>query len=227
MRKLALACSTCIPLRVTVGGSRDSAFLSLFCTSTWARFGSVPGLKVAVISAEPLELLDWKYSRLRAPLSSCSMMLVTVSSTTFADAPAYDAAILTCGGATSGYFSTERRGIASIPAKQMKIATTQAKLGRSMKNLDMRMFRFRVLSQSWNGRSMNALLPGIKSSGLSWTWSGLGASLSARHLHALFDFFNTGGNYTLTFTQASDHLPVTILHAGSLDLSDVNSIVVA
>ncbi|WP_448206766.1 TetR/AcrR family transcriptional regulator C-terminal domain-containing protein [Azospirillum sp. sgz302134] len=44
----------------------------------------------------------------------------------------------TVGGAIFGYCSTGRRRIASAPASMMTMAMTQAKTGRSMKNLDMR-----------------------------------------------------------------------------------------
>jgi len=39
-----------------------------------------------------------------------------------------------CGGATFGYCATGRNGMAMTPASMMKIATTHAKTGRSMKN---------------------------------------------------------------------------------------------
>ena len=42
-----------------------------------------------------------------------------------------------CGGATTGNCDTGSDGIASTPASEMNSATTHAKLGRSMKNLDM------------------------------------------------------------------------------------------
>ena len=45
--------------------------------------------------------------------------------------------IAICGGATFGNWDTGSEGIASSPARVMKIATTQARLGRLMKNLDM------------------------------------------------------------------------------------------
>ncbi len=45
--------------------------------------------------------------------------------------------MVTCGGATTGNCDTGSDGIASSPASEMKMATTQAKLGRPMKNLDM------------------------------------------------------------------------------------------
>ncbi|MNS40478.1 hypothetical protein D3C72_727910 [compost metagenome] len=67
---------------------RASAFFRRFCTSTWASSGSVPGSKVTTTSAMPLELLvDSKYSRFLAPLSDSSMMLVTDSTSTLAEAP--------------------------------------------------------------------------------------------------------------------------------------------
>lgn len=45
--------------------------------------------------------------------------------------------MLTLGGAMSGKRATGSCGIAKTPAKAMKIAMTQAKTGRVMKNCDM------------------------------------------------------------------------------------------
>ena len=83
-----MACSVWMPRVSTACGMRASAFFRRFCTSTWASSGSVPGWKVTVISAMPLALLvDSKYSRFLAPLSSSSMTLVTESVSTCAEAP--------------------------------------------------------------------------------------------------------------------------------------------
>ncbi|GLO32186.1 hypothetical protein PPUN12996_42450 [Pseudomonas putida] len=41
-----------------------------------------------------------------------------------------------CGGATLGYWATGKDGITSRPASETNNATTQAKFGRWMKNLD-------------------------------------------------------------------------------------------
>ena len=118
---------------------RTSAFLRRFCTSTCARFGSVPGLKVTLSSALPLELEEPKYSRFLAPDNSSSMTLVTVSAMVLAEAPGYVAMMEICGGATFGNCDTERLGMASKPARVIKMATTQANLGRSIKKRDMEM----------------------------------------------------------------------------------------
>ncbi|KAG1256418.1 hypothetical protein G6F68_009797 [Rhizopus microsporus] len=65
------------------------------------------------------------------------MTLVTESTSTEAEAPGYTAAMVTWGGATTGNCETGSDGIANRPASEMKMATTHAKLGRPMKNLDM------------------------------------------------------------------------------------------
>ncbi|MNC26190.1 hypothetical protein D3C75_743120 [compost metagenome] len=83
--------STCRPCWVTGRGRRDSTTFRRFCTSTWARSGWVPGAKVAVMVALPRLLCDSKYSRLSAPLSSCSIRLTTLSSMVAAEAPGYTA----------------------------------------------------------------------------------------------------------------------------------------
>ncbi len=63
------------------------------------------------------------------------MTWVTVSCTVWADAPGYMALIEICGGAMGGYWETGRVSMASSPASMMIMAITQAKIGRSMKNL--------------------------------------------------------------------------------------------
>ena len=56
-RKLARALSTRTPCCVTADGRRGAARLRRFCTSTWARAGSVPVSKVKVIEPTPLAWL--------------------------------------------------------------------------------------------------------------------------------------------------------------------------
>src|SRR5690606_4986837 len=65
------------------------------------------------------------------------MILVTDSATSLAEAPGYVAVIVMAGGATSGYCATGMLGIANSPASRMNRATTQAKIGRSIKNCGM------------------------------------------------------------------------------------------
>src|SRR5690606_16160294 len=65
------------------------------------------------------------------------MILVTDSATSLAEAPGYVAVIVIAGGATSGYCATGMLGIANSPASRMNRATTQAKIGRSIKNCGM------------------------------------------------------------------------------------------
>lgn len=86
---LSAAFSTRTPSRRTDSGRRGSTALSRFCTSTAAMSGLVPCLKVRLMLAQPVEsLLDEVYIRPGAPFISRSMMAVTASSTTLAEAPA-------------------------------------------------------------------------------------------------------------------------------------------
>ncbi|CFM09136.1 Uncharacterised protein [Bordetella pertussis] len=57
IRKPALVCSYCRPCCITATGSCAVTLDTRFCTSTWARSGSVPGANVAVIC-------DWPYESL-------------------------------------------------------------------------------------------------------------------------------------------------------------------
>ena len=52
-RKFERALSTRTPCCVTAAGRRGAARESRFCTSTWAKFGSVPDSKVSVIEPTP------------------------------------------------------------------------------------------------------------------------------------------------------------------------------
>ena len=85
---LSAAFSTRTPSRRTASGRRGSTAFSRFCTSTAARSGLVPCLKVRLMLAQPVESLDDEvYISPGAPFISRSMMAVTASSTTLAEAP--------------------------------------------------------------------------------------------------------------------------------------------
>src|SRR5688500_18301575 len=72
---------------------------------------------------------------LSTPLTCCSIGVATVCSTTSALAPGYVACTTTCGGVICANIAMGRNGIATAPATQMTIASTDAKMGRSMKKL--------------------------------------------------------------------------------------------
>src|SRR5689334_19144878 len=67
----------------------------------------------------------------------CSMTWVTVSSSVRAEAPGKIAVTVIAGGAMAGYCDTGSFRIERTPAIMMMIASTHAKIGRSMKNLAM------------------------------------------------------------------------------------------
>src|SRR5688572_2933609 len=69
------------------------------------------------------------------PLTCCSIGVATVCSTTSALAPGYVACTTTCGGVICGNIAIGRNGIATAPATTMTMASTDAKIGRSMKKL--------------------------------------------------------------------------------------------
>src|SRR5712664_4693874 len=68
----------------------------------------------------------------------CSMTWTTVLSTVDADAPGNCVVIWMEGGAMVGYCSTGILRIDNAPPSMMRSAMTIAKIGRSMKNLDIR-----------------------------------------------------------------------------------------
>ncbi len=60
----------------------------------------------------------------------------TVSAMTLGLAPGYCARTTTVGGTTSGYSEIGSAGSDSSPATKIRVDSTPAKIGRSMKNLE-------------------------------------------------------------------------------------------
>src|SRR5258708_20463407 len=71
-----------------------------------------------------------------APFTCCSIGAATVSATTWALAPGYDADTSTVGGAISGYCATGSVNRATVPPSTITIDSTDAKIGRLMKKLE-------------------------------------------------------------------------------------------
>src|ERR1700688_3701848 len=74
------------------------------------------------------------------PLICCSIGVATVAATTSALAPGYWPETLMIGGAISGYCATGSRENDTPPRITNTIETTAAKIGRSMKKCEMRIF---------------------------------------------------------------------------------------
>jgi len=68
-----------------------------------------------------------------APLSCSSSSVVTISSTTSAPAPMYCVEICTWGGTKGGYWEMGNTSMATTPARTMRIAMAEAKMGRVIK----------------------------------------------------------------------------------------------
>src|SRR6516162_2681232 len=68
------------------------------------------------------------------PLTCCSIGAATVSATTWALAPGYDADTSTVGGVISGYWAIGSVNRATPPPSTITIDSTEAKIGRLMKN---------------------------------------------------------------------------------------------
>src|ERR1700761_2619233 len=71
------------------------------------------------------------------PLICCSSGVMTVSAMVLGEAPGYWPLTTTVGGTISGYSLIGSTGIASRPPTVMRMASTVAKIGRSMKNEEM------------------------------------------------------------------------------------------
>ena len=123
------------PVRRTSSGKRGRAIFTRLLTLKVAWSTSVPTSKVAVIVNVPLEsALELKYSRSSTPLSCSSMGAATVFARVSALAPGKVAVINTVGGAICGYCSMGNCIAAASPARKMIMDTTDAKMGRVMKN---------------------------------------------------------------------------------------------
>src|ERR671912_83361 len=70
------------------------------------------------------------------PLIDSSSGVATVSASTFGLAPGYCARTTTDGGTTSGYSEIGSTRMARRPARKIRIDSTPAKIGRSMKNFE-------------------------------------------------------------------------------------------
>ena len=77
------------------------------------------------------------------PLICSSIGVDTVSAITLGLAPGYCARTTTVGGATSGYSEIGSAGSDRSPATKIRVDSTPAKIGRSMKNLE----KFMTLSR--------------------------------------------------------------------------------
>src|SRR5437763_16452390 len=120
------------------------------------------------------------------PLICSSIGVTTVWDTTSELAPGYWPVTLTVGGAMSGYCATGRRQNATPPTITNTMETTAAKIGRSMKKREMRMFLREAVYSALEtgvrgggaycgftlvqGRSVVRPLSPHRSSGSSTTW---------------------------------------------------------
>jgi len=140
MVRLGLDFSVVTPMVRTTSGRRGSARLMRFCTAVSATSGLVPILNVTVSVRLPsAPACESKYSRFSTPLICSSSGVATVSEITRGLAPGNWARTTTCGGATSGYSEIGSWNTASKPIRKMKIDSTPAKRGRSMKNREISM----------------------------------------------------------------------------------------
>src|ERR1700722_13714293 len=71
------------------------------------------------------------------PLICCSSGVMTVSAMVLGEAPGYVPLTTTVGGTISGYSLMGSDGMANNPATAMRIASTEAKIGRSMNTEEM------------------------------------------------------------------------------------------
>src|SRR5690606_14593570 len=125
------------PRRCTSGGRRGRACETRFCTSCCALSGSTPSLKYTVTARLP-SLLAWDcmYSMSSTPLMDSSNGDATVLAITGGLATGYCERTTTEGGTTSGYSEIGNWNMANRPASNTITDKTPAKIGRSIKNLE-------------------------------------------------------------------------------------------
>ena len=132
---------TVTPMLRTSAGSRGCAIETRFCTWTCAMSRLVPRSKLTWMEKRPSAVeFEYMYSMFSTPLICCSSGVTTVEATTSALAPGYWPETLMTGGAISGYCATGRRAKATPPRITKMIETTAAKIGRSMKKCEMRIY---------------------------------------------------------------------------------------
>src|SRR6202041_2852891 len=90
------------------------------------------------------------------PLICCSSGVITVSAMVLGEAPGYCPLTTTVGGTISGYSLMGSTGMARRPATVRRIASTEAKIGRSMKNEKMFMTALRHARCGRAGRRLVA-----------------------------------------------------------------------
>ncbi len=87
-----------------------------------------------MVTSTPSEpATDFMYIMFSTPLIASSSGVATVSAISFGLAPGYSARTCTLGGTTSGYSLIGSSGMAIAPATKIRIDSTAAKIGRSMK----------------------------------------------------------------------------------------------
>src|SRR5262245_33737289 len=129
--------STETPWRRVSCGRRGSTCLTRLLTLSAAVSTFAPISKVTWISTVPLDVeVELMYSMFSTPLIWFSRGAATVCSSTWAEAPGYTARTVTTGGAISGYCAIGSTRMPASPAITMKIESTAAKIGRSMKKRD-------------------------------------------------------------------------------------------
>ena len=126
------------PCCCTGCGRREIAGWTWFCTCTWAMSGSMPLSNVAEMLTCPRELeLD---AEVEQAVEAGELLLEDLGDAVL-DRLGRGAGIVGAdvdlGGAMSGYCSIGRVAIAPMPASITMMASTQAKIGRSMKMRDM------------------------------------------------------------------------------------------
>src|SRR5580704_10560995 len=86
------------------------------------------------------------------PLICCSRVVMTVSAMVFGEAPGYWPLTTTVGGTISGYSLMGSAVSASKPANVMRMASTAAKIGRSMKKAEIFIAASFLVSPGGRGR---------------------------------------------------------------------------
>ena len=97
---------------------------------------------MTVVTSTPSEpATDFMYIMFSTALIASSSGVATVSAITFGLAPGYSARTCTLGGTTSGYSLTGSSGMAMSPVIKIKIDSTAAKIGLSIKKREKSMRR--------------------------------------------------------------------------------------
>ena len=120
-------------IHLTALGAMMLSFLLVGCDDSVAQNAAPPAPTVSAAKVLVKSISQWDSFNGRIEAVESVQLRPRVSAITFGLAPGYSARTWTLGGTTSGYSLTGSSGIAINPVIKIKIDSTAAKIGLSIK----------------------------------------------------------------------------------------------